>query len=261
MSTRGVTTGQAELSAPRAPAPLYTRPRRNVIRGFLLALACAALSVLPVAPSTAAGPLSRAPSGAATFPPYPAKCPLTTKFVYGTSCLVDEGLRPCLRGSSPGCTAVTVGPGSAWNYFLPVVNGNLHPTTSTMTVPIGASVTVHASVAAPACTYALLNAPGHPRCWDNLTFGGSTYYMPTNYNGEFMPPRLSFPSSCAVEGETSRHNPMSCTAKVLPPFGGRVLPRHYVVVVVEVEVNRGGTLAGGGQDLPPAPSGRRPSRW
>jgi hypothetical protein len=66
--------------------------------------------------------------------------------------------------------------------------------------------------------------------------------MPTNYNGEFMPPRLSFPSSCSVEGETSRHNPMSCTANVLPPFGGRVLPGHYVVVVVEVEVNRGGTL-------------------
>ncbi len=138
--------------------------------------------------------------------------------------------------------AVTAGPGSEWSYFVARPNGNLRISTSTMTVPIGGSVTVHASIAAPVCTYALVNSPGQHRCWDNLTFAGSRAYVPTNYSGEFTPPILSFSPYCSVEGESARANPMSCTATVLPPFGLRVLPGHYIVVVVEVEVNGPGPL-------------------
>jgi hypothetical protein len=242
MSTHGIAPGQRRVFASRRARPRAPGAWGNVVGRYLLVVACAALSLVPTASSSAASVPTRGASGAATFPPYPAKCPLTTKFLYGTNCLVDEGLRPCVPGKTPGCMPVTVGPGSAFNYFVPRANNNLRISASTMTVPIGGSVTVTASVAAPVCTFALVNAPGHPRCWDSLNFAGSTYYMPTNYNGEFTAPRLSFPPNCSVEGETSRDNPMSCTAKVLPPFGLRVLAGHYIVVVVETEVSNDGPL-------------------
>jgi hypothetical protein len=239
MSSRSIAAGQVRLSASRPPGTRASRAWGNVLR-YLLALACAALSLVPTASSSAGPAPARAASRAATFPPYPAKCPLSTRFFYGANCLVNEGLRPCVGPKVPGCMAVTAGPGSGWGYFIPRANDNLRISASTTTVPIGGSVTVTASVAAPVCTYALLNAAGHPRCWDGLSFAGSTYYVPTGYNGEFTAPRISFQPSCSVEGERSRVNPMSCTATVLPPFGLRVLSGHYIVVVMEVQVNNDG---------------------
>jgi hypothetical protein len=218
-----------------------------VVKRVLLTVTCAAATLFPLA-SSAAEPApmpAKASAGAAAMPPYPSKCPLSTPNFIGPNCLLDEGLRPCnfIKPGTDGCIAVQLTPVS-WNSFKPVPNSNLHVSVSASTVAIGGTLTVHANIATPFCTYAMTIAPSHPRCMAGLEFSVSSRYVPVNYNGEFNPLRLVFGPNCGngVESESLAHPVKTCTAKVLAPFGGRVLPFHYAVVTVEADLNLGGNL-------------------
>jgi hypothetical protein len=151
-------------------------------------------------------------------------------------------LSPCnfIKAGTDGCKAVQAG----FNYVLvgkPIANQNLQVSLSTPTVPVGGTLTVHASIAAPKCTYAMVNSPAHPRCWGELDFQESADYMPVGYSG-YNPPRLS-PSVCVI-GSTVSVPLTTCSVKVLPPYDTPVLPYHYVVIEVDVSLNLGGDLGG-----------------
>jgi hypothetical protein len=100
----------------------------TTMRQPMLVVACAALSLVPVASTTvaAAGVAPAKTSG--SWPPYPSKCPLSIAAFQGTNCLVDEGMvLSCdfIKAGTDGCKAVQAG----FNYVLtgkPVANQNLH---------------------------------------------------------------------------------------------------------------------------------------
>ncbi len=161
----------------------------------------------------------------------PPKCPIGTNVGQPGSCLLDEGWsNDCSSPSS--CKDAGLGPNV---HPLRPVASALRISVSSTTVAVGSSITVRASVAAPRCTYAMVNA--QKRCWNNIQFGDRRQYLPANYSSLYNPPLVAYDHACAGLPYYYPYKSTSCAGKIIWNYGPRkIAPGHLMVITVNDDI-------------------------
>jgi hypothetical protein len=110
---------------------------------------------------------------------------------------------------------------------------------SPSTVTLGSQVTLNAGVAAPRCTYDLINKQS--RCWQSVNFAERPTYLPQNYSSDYNPPIVQA-KNCGIPYYSRQGT--SCSGTLVRGFGlARILTNRYMVETVETYItgpgNRG----------------------
>lgn len=159
------------------------------------------------------------------------------------NCLLDEGWSNICPVPA-NCKITGLGGNGA---FRPVP-AQTTLSVSQLTVSLGSTFTLKASVAAPRCTFQTSNL--EKRCWPELYFGERPRYLPQNYSSAYNPPLVRYNHPCSVIPWYSSYKSTACPVTLIRGFGPeRILTDHYMVVWVEDDISEGGTQGAGEIDI------------